>query len=201
MGAVSKPTNCSKWQVSLHSPTKHPILRFPHPYRDLPHPNTNPTQFHLKSNRVGSPCRLGTAGSQGLKPGALVAPSPSPAPLVSTRRLAWSEGSQPCSRGEGEKWACFSSGQSTSSRSLRGGASTRPARGCRLPAAKYKCARARRLAPKACTAAALSLPRAATEGPVASPFPRPTPDPAPLRQPAPPGHCAPGDRAPQTPVL
>lgn len=99
---------CSKWQVSLHSPTKYPILRFPDPYYDFPHSNINLTQFHLKSNWVGSPCRLRTAGSQGLKPGASVAPFPLPSPLVSTRRLAWSEGSQPCTKGEGEKWACFS---------------------------------------------------------------------------------------------
>lgn len=91
---------------------------------------------------------------------ARVAPSPSPAPSPPLGAAPGASVPETGTREEGESGPVSRVANPPSPRCLRGGARARPApgRGCLLPAAKYKCARARRLAPLACTAG----PRAAS---------------------------------------
>lgn len=165
---------------------------------------------HLKPNWVASSCALGAAESQGLKPVVRVAPSPSPAlspPLGAAPGACVPETR---TREEGKGGPVSRVANPPSPRCPRGGASARPApgRGCLLPAAKYKCSRARRLAPLACTAGPRSAsPRgrravaaaAAAAGTAAPPRPRtPQPYPEPTEQGAP---AASSPRARNSPLV
>lgn len=70
-------------------------------------------KFHLKPNWVLSSSTLGVAGSQGLKPVARVAPSPSLAPSPPLGAAPGASVPETGTREEEKKWACFSGGQST----------------------------------------------------------------------------------------
>lgn len=141
--------------------------RIPSPERlSVPQPASPLRPRHLSlphqkvSNRVQSSWAQGAAGSQGLKPVARVAPSSSPAPSPPLGAAPGASVPETGTREEGESGPVSRVANPPSPRCPRGGARARPApgRGCLLPAAKYKCARARRLAPLACTAG----PRAAS---------------------------------------
>lgn len=152
------------------------------------------------SNWVGSSCRLGTAGSQGLKPGALVAPSPSPAPLSPLGASPGAKVPSPALEGRGRNGLV----SRVANPRARGASEEAPALG--LPGAagfprqstnapERSVWRPRR-AQRQRSASPAPPPRVLS--PHRVPDPRRTPPLAPpragrprRRQPAPPGHCTP----------
>lgn len=85
---------CSRPQTALRKasvsalPTKHPVL-------SLPRPVLCPSPLQLQ------PTQARYRGETGVKTQCASGPFPLPSPLVSTRRLAWSRGSEPRTRGAG----------------------------------------------------------------------------------------------------
>ncbi|CAO2613672.1 hypothetical protein LEMLEM_LOCUS16193 [Lemmus lemmus] len=145
--------------------------------------------------------RLENPGETGVKTQGASGPFPFRRPLVSTRRLARSGVSEPYARGEGGNGLV----SRVANPRARGASEEAPELG-RPGAAGFprQSTNAGRLAPEACTAASLSLPRAAAEGPAVPSRCWPVPESAPQRrrQPAPPEHRTPrATRTPQTPVL
>lgn len=123
----------------------------------------------------------GRCGKSGVKTPGPGGPFPLPSPLASSRRRAWSVRPGDLHARGGEKWACSRAANRPRPRCPE----EAPAPGQRqaglpLPAAKYKCARARRLAPLACTARPVQPPPAAAAPP-------PPPGPPPRRAPGPRG--------------